>query len=268
MNLKKELYTIFEEPVKHKYGKLIQTIIFVNIFISIFVMFLETEKSLFQYLHIFNFINNINISLFTIEYILRLYSVSARNNTSRLKYATKPFMIIDLIVILPFYLSFFNIDLGFLRALRIIRIFKLFRLAKFTEFDSIISEILSEKKEEFIFIVIALLVLLLTLTPLVYYVEKDAQPEVFSSMLTTLWWSVTTFTTVGYGDMYPITAAGRFLTTFVSFLGIAFYAIPGSIFTSSLLDKINQKKQTAQRAKEKDKEMDKGIDKEIHKERN
>lgn len=242
MNFKEELYTVFEEPTKHKYGKLVQSIIFINIFVSIFVMFLETEKSLSNYVHIFSIINIINITLFTVEYILRIYSITDKYKTTRLKYAMKPFMIIDLIVILPFYLSFFNIDLGFLRAVRIIRIFKLFRLAKFTEFDTIISEILREKKEEFIFIVISLLTLLLTITPLVYYAEKTAQPEVFTSMATTLWWSVTTFTTVGYGDMYPITTLGRFLTTFVSFLGIAFYAIPGSIFTSSLLDKINQKK--------------------------
>ena len=242
MNFKDNLYLIFETPTKHKYGKFVQTIIFTNIIISILIMFLETEKEFSDYINLFNTINIINISLFTVEYILRLYSVSHKRNMTRMKYARTPFMIIDLIVILPFYLSIFNIDLGFLRALRIIRIFKLFRLAKFSQFDTMISEIISEKKEEFTYIVIALLILLLTLTPLVYYVEKEAQPEVFSSMGTTLWWSITTFTTVGYGDMYPITTAGRFLTTFVSFLGIAFYAIPGSIFTSSLLEKINKKK--------------------------
>ncbi len=151
-------------------------------------------------------------------------------------------MIIDLIVILPFYLTFFNIDLGFLRSLRVIRIFKLFRIAKFAEFDNLIGEIVKEKKEELIFILISIFILLLTCTPLVYYAEKASQPEVFNSMSATMWWAVTTFTTVGYGDMYPITTLGRILTTFISFLGIAFYAIPGSIFTSSLLEKINNKK--------------------------
>lgn len=180
----------------------------------------------------------VNIFIFTLEYVLRVYSI----NKNKLKYMLTPLMIVDLIVLLPFYLTFFNIDLGFLRGLRIIRIFKLFRLAKFNEFDKIITEILKEKKEEFLYIVIAIFILLFTLTPLVYFVETKAQPEVFTSMSTTLWWSVTTFTTVGYGDMYPITTIGRMLTTVVSALGIAFYAIPGSIFTSSLLDKINEKR--------------------------
>lgn len=238
MNLRSNLYLIFEEPTKHKFGIFIQILIYINIFVSIAVMFLETEKTLSIYFDIFEKINMCNIFLFTLEYILRIYS----RKKNKLKYMLTPFMLIDLIVLLPFYLTIFNIDLGFLRGLRIIRIFKLFRLAKFNEFDRLIIDIFKEKKEEFLYIVVAIFVLLFTLTPLVYFVESKAQPDVFSSMSTTLWWAVTTFTTVGYGDMYPITTLGRILTTFVSALGIAFYAIPGSIFTSSLLDKINEKR--------------------------
>lgn len=241
-NLKKELYTIFEHPTKHSYGVLIQVAIFLNILISIVILFLQTEKSLSHLFSIFETINFINIVLFTIEYILRVYSINYTTKIKRIKYIFKPMMIIDLIAILPYYLSLFNLDFGFLRVLRIIRIFKLFRLAKYAEFDNLIVSILKEKKEEFLFITITLFVLVLTVTPLVYYFESQAQPEVFSSMSTTMWWAVITFTTVGYGDMYPITLMGRILTTIVSFLGIAFYAIPGSIFTSALLEKINDKK--------------------------
>jgi len=242
MKLKKNLYTIFEEPSRHKYGILIQSLIFLNILISIIVMFLETESTLLEYFTLFAIINKVNVTLFSIEYLLRLYSISYKRGKKRLQYALTPYMIIDLVAILPFYLSLFNLDFGFLRALRIIRIFKLFRLSKFAQFDNLLSEILKEKKEEFFFIFVALIVLVLTITPLVYFAEKDVQPEIFSSMSATMWWAIITFTTVGYGDMYPITILGRILTAFVSFLGIAFYAIPGSIFTSALLDKINEKK--------------------------
>lgn len=253
VTFKKHLNLIFEQPKKHGLGVLLQSLIFINICISIVVMFLSTEKSLEEYFDIFSIINKINIIIFTIEYFSRLYATYK----NRFKFALTPFMIIDLIVLLPFYLSFFNIDIGFLRALRIIRIFKLFRLAKFAQFDNILSEIISEKKEEFLFILIALIVLLLTVTPLVYYVEYQVQPEVYTSMSTTLWWAVITFTTVGYGDMYPISTIGRILTTFVSFLGIAFYAIPGSIFTSALLEKINDKKRRKEKEKEKERKSKK-----------
>ena len=252
MNIKKELHLIFEYPRKHKYGILIQSFIFLNIFISIVIMFLQTEKSLNAYTNIFYVINFINIIIFTIEYILRVYSIGFDSKERRIKYMLKPMMIIDLIAILPFYLSVFNLDFGFLRALRVLRIFKLFRLTKFAEFDGLVVSIIKEKKEEFIFIAITLVVLLITITPLVYYFEKNAQPEVFTSMGTTMWWTIITFTTVGYGDMYPITLMGRITTTFVSFLGIAFYAIPGSIFTSALLEKINIKKQKERDRKERD----------------
>lgn len=77
---------------------------------------------------------------------------------------------------------------------------------------------------------------------MVFYFEHDAQPEVFKSMFDTLWWAVVTFTTIGYGDMYPITGMGRVFTTLLSVLGISFYAIPGSIFTSALLEKMHDKK--------------------------
>ncbi len=249
MNLKKNLYTIFEEPSMHRFGALIQLFIFSNILVSIVIMFLETEKGLSEYFDIFSLINKINVGLFTIEYLLRLYSITYKSNKRRIRYALSPYMLIDLIAILPFYISLFNIDFGFLRALRVIRIFKLFRVSKFAQFDNLISEIIKEKKEEFIFILVALLILVLTITPLVYFAEKDAQPEVFSSMGATMWWAIITFTTVGYGDMFPVTILGRILTSFVSFLGIAFYAIPGSIFTSALLEKINEKKKRSKQNK-------------------
>lgn len=247
MTFKNHLYLIFERPTSHNFGVIVQVLIFLNIFVSIIVMFLVTEKSLEIYNHIFYTINTVNAILFTIEYILRIYAINFNNPTrSRIKYAFTPFMVIDFLVILPFYLTFFQMDLGFLRALRIIRIFKLFRVVKFAEFDNLLFGIIKEKKEEFIFIFVLLLVIILTLTPIVYYFENQAQPEVFTSMLTTLWWAVITFTTVGYGDMYPITVIGRVLTSVVCFLGIALYAIPGSIFTSALLHKMNERKKNCE----------------------
>lgn len=245
MSLKVELYLIFENPTKHKYGRVVQSGIFLNIFISIVIMFLMTEKSLAKYFDILEDINFVNVVIFTIEYILRVYSISHFRKKTIVTYMLKPMMIIDLIAILPFYLSYFYLDFGFVRALRVLRVFKLFRIAKFVEFDTILVSIIKEKKEEFIFITLAFFIIVLTIVPLVFYFENSAQPEVFSSMLETLWWAIITFTTVGYGDMYPITAMGKILTTILCFFGIAFYAIPGSIFTSTLLQKINEGKNRA-----------------------
>lgn len=244
--MKKIIYNILYHPKNNKIDISVQVLIYLNILISIVVMFLETEKSLAEYSHIFKVLNSINISIFIFEYGIRLYVINEEKKFSkafgRLKYGLSFLMLVDLIVILPYLFSFIGFDLTFLRGLRILRTFKLFRLAKFAEFDELILSIFKEKKEEFLFIVIIIFVFLMISSPIVYYFEVKAQPEVFSSMFTTLWWAIITFTTVGYGDMYPITVGGRIATTFITVLGIAFYAIPGSIFTASLLEKINTKK--------------------------
>ena len=108
MNLKKQLYSIFENPKKHKFGIIIQALIFLNISISIIIMFLQTEKSLIEYFDIFKIINMINVILFTFEYILRVYAVGFNSRIKRINYMSRPMMLIDLIAILPFYLSFFK----------------------------------------------------------------------------------------------------------------------------------------------------------------
>ena len=204
------------------------------------MLFLSYEPSLSSYQKHFNVISLCNMAVFTLEYLARLYAVGALK-VSRIKYALRPLMILDLLVLLPFYLSWFGFDMGFLRSLRFLRLFKLFRLAKFSAFDRLMIQVLKERQHELGYILIVLGVLLLTITPVVYFFEHPAQPEVFASMTQTLWWAVVTFTTVGYGDMYPLTTGGRVATAMLSFLGIAFYAVPGSIFTSALLEKINQK---------------------------
>jgi voltage-gated potassium channel len=251
--LRQSLYKAFYKPTTVSYGLIFQLLIFVNIFSSIFILFLETEKDLSHYSSVFESINTINLTLFVIEYVLRLYVIKEDKyylgRMGRMKYALTPLMLIDLIVLLPFLFSFLGVDLSFLRALRSLRIFKLFRMGKFAQFDELIVDILKDKKEEFFVIFMTIFVLLFTVTPLVYYFENPVQPKVFSSMFDTLWWATVTFTTVGYGDMYPISLGGRILTVFITILGISVYAIPGSIFTASLLQHLNEKKEKKRKKK-------------------
>lgn len=250
MELQLRIYNYLEHPNTTKLGNYVQFFIFFNILVSITILFLQTEKSLKEYSDIFSTINNITLSIFLIEYIFRQYSAGVnskyRGFFGRIKFSLTPFMLLDLIVLLPFFLSFLGVELSFLRSLRFIRIFRIFRLAKFTEFDEMIVSICKEHKEEFFYILSSSFFLLIVLSSLVYYFENPVQPEVFSSMTDTMWWAIITFTTVGYGDMYPVTAGGKILTTITAVLGIAFYAIPGSIFTSSLIEKLEEKKRKKQ----------------------
>lgn len=247
MIIQQKLYAYLEKPQGSMVGWFVQIAIFTNIAVNVLILFLLTEKSLQPYLETFYIINDITMSFFVVEYLLRHFSSGVdpryRGISGKIKYALRPFMLIDLIVLLPFFLRFLGIEIGFLRLLRFVRIFRLFRMAKFGEFDEIIVSIVKDRKEEFLYVLIMSFLFLIVLSSLIYEFEHDVQPEVFSSMFASMWWAIITFTTVGYGDMYPVTVGGKIITTITIILGITFYAIPVSLFTSSLLEKINEKKQ-------------------------
>ena len=118
---------------------------------------------------------------------------------------------------------------------------KILRYEQYNSFDITLWHILKENKDKFMVVIQLSSILMLVSAPIMYYLENSVQPEIFSSIPSALWWSVITFTTVGYGDMYPITTLGKIVASFLSVLGIAFYAIPGAIFTSALLEKLKQR---------------------------
>jgi voltage-gated potassium channel len=183
--------------------------------------------------------------IFSFELLLRFISIGQdpryEGLEGRLKYIKEPFVIIDILVLLPYYLTIAGIDLIFLRILRVFRIMKILRYEQYNSFDITLWHILKENKDKFMVVIQLSSILMLVSAPIMYYLENSVQPEIFSSIPSALWWSVITFTTVGYGDMYPITTLGKIVASFLSVLGIAFYAIPGAIFTSALLEKLKQR---------------------------
>lgn len=177
------------------------------------------------YLEIFEVVT---VSIFTIEYVLRL--VFCR---PRFSYAFSFFGAVDLIAILPFYLST-GIDLRSIRAFRLLRLFRLLKLARYSSAMQRFHRAFSIAREELVlFGAVALIILYLSAVG-IYYFERDAQPEAFGSVFHSLWWAVTTLTTVGYGDVYPITMGGRILTFFVLVVGLGIVAIPTGLFASAL----------------------------------
>ncbi len=239
------IYLILEKPSQHKVGKYINQYIFALIVISIISFFLSTVKDYSQYSNIFNTIEHMVMIIFSIELLLRFIAIGEdpryEGIRGRLKYLKEPFVIIDILVLLPYYLVLSGVELVFLRALRVLRIVKLLRYEQYNSFDITLWHILKENKDKFIVVLQLSTVLMLLSAPIMYYLETSVQPEVFSSIPAAFWWSVITFTTVGYGDMYPITTLGKMVASFLSVLGIAFYAIPGAIFTSALLDKLKKR---------------------------
>jgi voltage-gated potassium channel len=168
------------------------------------------------------------VIIFSIEYILRVI-LSER----KLSYIFSFFGIVDLVAILPFYLSG-SISLQSLRALRFIRIFRILKIARYSKAISRIGKALAMAKEELILFGFLTLILLYLSAIGIYHFEHDAQPEVFKSVFDSLWWAVATLTTVGYGDVYPITIGGRTFTFIVLMLGLGVVAVPTGIISSAL----------------------------------
>lgn len=168
------------------------------------------------------------VSVFTVEYLLRIYSAS-----SRVKFFFSFFGLIDLIAILPFYLTL-GMDLKSLRAIRLFRILRLFKFLRYGNTMEKIKKSFNSIKRELFLFTLATLMLLYFSSIGIYYFENEAQPEVFASIFDAMWWSVATLTTVGYGDVYPITSGGKIFASVIVFIGLGLVAIPTGLIASSL----------------------------------
>jgi len=216
--------------------------------LNIVAVILEIEQGLYQkYQVVFNGFEVFSVTVFTIEYILRLWVCINDKKYSnpvigRIKYAIQPLQLIDLLAILPFYLPFIGIDLRFIRALRLFRLFRLFKIGRYSQSLKTLANVIKEKKEELSITLFSGFIILLISSILMYFVEHQAQPDQFSSILDGMWWGAITLTTVGYGDIYPITFLGKILGVIIAILGIGLFAMPAGIIASGFVTELQKRK--------------------------
>ncbi|MBS3739136.1 ion transporter [Mesohalobacter halotolerans] len=168
------------------------------------------------------------VVIFSIEYILRIYVAD-----KPLKYIFSFYGIIDLMAILPFYIKTF-LDLRALRVFRIFRIFRIFKLVRYNKALRRFHIAFNLIKEELVLFLMLTSIFLFIASAGIYYFEHKAQPEYFSSVVDSGWWAAVTLTTVGYGDVYPITAGGKIFTLFILLLGVGIITIPAGLIASAL----------------------------------
>ena len=168
-----------------------------------------------------------SVTVFTIEYVLRLWLTKPTK-----AYALSFFGIVDLLAILPFYISS-GVDLRSIRVFRLLRLFRVFKLFKYNTAIARLSNAFSSIKKELTVFMVGTIFLLYVSAVGIYYFENPVQPESFTSVFHCMWWAVTTLTTVGYGDMYPITAGGKLFSTVVVFIGMGIVAIPTGLLASA-----------------------------------
>ena len=186
--------------------------------------------------------------IFTIEYVLRLWvcTVDCRYSHplwGRLRYGLTPLSLIDLISILPFYSLLLFPNLNFVNLIRLLRLLRLLKMSRYSESVRTLGAVLYAKKEELIATAFAVFILLLFASSIMYFVEHEAHPKAFGSISDAMWWGVVTLTTVGYGDIYPITPLGRFLGAILAFLGIGIFALPAGIIAAGFSEEVQRRKQ-------------------------
>lgn len=170
--------------------------------------------------------------IFTVEYLLRLW-VSEK----RLRFVFSPMAIIDLIAILPWYLGLFlPINASALRVLRVIRLIRLLKIGHYTDALSVVARVLRKKASQLTASLIVIGLLLIVASTFMYLAEQGVQPDKFPNALSGLWWAVVTITTVGYGDVYPITFAGKVLGAAVALLGVGLVAVPTGIISAGFTE--------------------------------
>ncbi len=208
----------------------IEILIQILIIASIFQASLETMPNLkYKYKTFWDLSEKIFVAVFSLEYLARIYF-----SKRKLKFVFSFYGFVDIISILPsIILSMSSLDFRFVRVLRFLKFFRILKLARYSKALGRFKDSFLDIKEELIVFFCLNLILLYMSATGIYYFEHEAQPEIFKSIPHSLWWSVATLTTVGYGDIYPITTGGKIFTFLILIIGIGIISVPSGLFASS-----------------------------------
>ena len=247
MILRKRIFEIIQpDDGTSTLSKIFDRLITALILASVVIVFAGTFDLQPNTRRVLSVLESIASIVFTIEYGLRIGTADflyPRSGAfaSRVKYVTSPMAIVDLVAILPFWLPMLlpGTMLG-IRALRLVRLLRIFKLNRYFDAMKAIGAVMVAKKRELLGSLFFVAILMLIASLLMYSAEHDAQPEVFRNAFSGLWWAVATLTTVGYGDIYPVTVLGRLVGAFIAFSGLAAVAIPTGIITSGLSERISK----------------------------
>lgn len=230
-------------------GKKFQKAIYALIVANVLAIILESYEEINgSYNKIFEYFEIFSVVVFTIEYFIRAWvsDINPNSKFSRTNFITSGYGLIDLFAILPFYLPMiFSIDLRMLRMLRLFRLLRVFKLGRYSKSFKTIKSVLKETRSDLAITFFVAFVLLVLSSTLMYYVENEAQPDKFSNIGQSFWWSVATLTTVGYGDVYPITNLGKLFSGIIAIIGIGFVALPTGIISSAFIEKLKDKKESS-----------------------
>ena len=266
MTFKQKVYRLIDDDNVEDYwlNSRISTIIMALIVLSIVAVVIESDAVISANYHsLFLYFEIIAVFVFTLEYLARIYTASlAYPHLSRSKAIwkciTSPMAIVDFLAILPFYIELVlsilplifpsmhestgMLDLRFIRVLRLMRLLRIFKLNRYNSSMKLIGDVMKEEKEKLFITIFMTGILLVLSSALVFTVEHDSQPDQFPNIYSSMWWAIATLTTVGYGDVYPVTPLGKILSGVIALLGIGLVALPTGILSGSFVQAINEEK--------------------------
>ncbi len=211
----------------------------INLIVSVLYTFEEAKAN---FGNVMIAIEQVTVAFFAIDYILRVITAKylfpeEREGRAIRKYVFSFTGIIDLLSFLPYYLPiFFPAGTVAFRMIRIVRILRLFRINAYHDSLSVITEVITSKRQQLMSSVFIILILMVASSLCMYSLEHEAQPEVFKNAFSGIWWATSTLLTVGYGDIYPITTMGKIFGIFISFLGVGMVAIPTGIISAGFVN--------------------------------
>jgi voltage-gated potassium channel len=233
MNLKQ----IVDDP-ESRHGKWFAILVQLLILVSIIDFSLDTMPDLEPHTRsVLSVIETVTVIFFTVEYLLRLYVAE-----SKPRFLFSFFGIVDLLAIAPYYLGL-AVDLRGVRGVRILRLFRILKFARYTRALTRIRKAFVAIKEPLIVYMITTLLLVYLASVGIYYFERDKQPEYFGSVFHAMWWSIATLTTVGYGDVVPVTLGGRIFTGLVLLFGIGVISVPSALMAAALVEQDSENQQ-------------------------
>jgi voltage-gated potassium channel len=229
--------------------RLVRAFVSIIILANVSMVVLETVPSIEARLaSFFRVFEIVSIAIFTIEYGLRVWAAVEdpryiRPFFGRLRYMVSVFALIDLFAIVPFFLPHvFRCDLRFLRGLRLLRLIRVVKLGRHSDALDMYGQILLQKRAELAVSMALLALLLLMASSAMYFLEHEAQPHQFCSIPAAMWWGIVTLTTIGYGDIVPVTVGGRLFGSFIAVIGVGFVALPSAILVSGMMEQLELRK--------------------------
>jgi voltage-gated potassium channel len=228
-------------------GRIVDLTLIALIALNVLAVILESVPSFqLEFEDAFLVFEIFSVSIFTVEYALRVWSAPEQPGlhqgqpiSSRLRYMLTPMALLDLIVILPFYLGFFfTMDL---RTLRVLRLLRVIRLSRYSASMGILLQVLREEAASIGAALFVLMMLIILSANIAYLAEHEAQPEAFGTIPAALWWAVITMTTIGYGDVIPVTVIGRLCGAGIGIVSVGMVALPAGILASGFNNALNRR---------------------------